>query len=91
MDTLSIQPPLSNIQSEMLKLFSTDIPEKELIEIKDIIALYLLNKARDKADAIWEEKGYTNEKFEQILNQNDNAFQNSLRHKRGSSFFIQKD
>ncbi len=75
----------------MLKLFSTDIPEKELIEIKDIIALYLLNKARDKTDAIWEEKGYTNEKFEQILNQNDNAFQNSLRHKRGSSFFIQKD
>ena len=69
MDTLSIQPPLSNIQSEMLKLFSTDIPEKELIEIKDIIALYLLNKARDKTDAIWEEKGYTNEKFEQILNQ----------------------
>ena len=53
----------------MLKLFSTDIPEKELIEIKNIIALYLLNKARDKADAIWEEKGYTNEKFEQILNQ----------------------
>jgi hypothetical protein len=68
MDTSSIQPPLSNIQSEMLKLFSTDIPEKELVEIKDMIARYLLDKARDKADAVWDDKGYSDEKLQQILN-----------------------
>ena len=68
MDTSSVQPPLSNIQSEMLKLFSTDIPEKELKEIKDIIARYLLDKARDKADAVWDNKGYSDEKLQQILN-----------------------
>ena len=68
MNTFSVQPPLSNVQSEMLKLFSADIPEKELIEIRDIIARYLLDKARDEADAIWDEKGYTSEKLEQILN-----------------------
>jgi len=64
MDTSSVQPPLSNIQSEMLKLFSTDIPEKELEEIKDIIARYLLDKARDKADALWDNKGYSDEKLQ---------------------------
>ena len=68
MDTSSIQPPLSNVQSEMLKLFSTDVPEKELIEIKDMIARYLLDKARDKADAAWDDKGYSDEKLRQILN-----------------------
>ena len=57
MDTSSVQPPLSNIQSEMLKLFSTDIPEKELEEIKDIIARYLPNKARDKTDTLRDNKG----------------------------------
>ena len=68
MDTSSIQPPLSNVQSEMLKLFSTDVPEKELIEIKDMISRYLLDKARDKADAAWDDKGYSDEKLRQILN-----------------------
>lgn len=68
MNTLPVQPPLSNIQSEMLKLFSADIPEKHLIEIRNMIARFLLDKARDKADAIWENKGYSDEKLEQILN-----------------------
>lgn len=63
MDAFPVQPPLSNVQSEMLKLFSTDIPEKELIEIKDMIARYLLDKARDKADAIWADKEYSDEKL----------------------------
>ncbi|MEO5650426.1 MAG: hypothetical protein ABIR03_10965 [Ginsengibacter sp.] len=68
MNTFSVQPPLSNIQSEMLKLFSADIPEKDLAEIRDMIARFLLDKARDKADAIWDSKGYTDGKLEQILN-----------------------
>lgn len=33
-----------------------------------MIARFLLDKARDKADAIWENKGYSDEKLEQILN-----------------------
>lgn len=68
MDTFPVHPPLSNIQSEMLKLFSADIPEKDLVEIRNMIARFLLNKARDKADSIWESKDYTDEKLEQILN-----------------------
>jgi hypothetical protein len=60
--------PLSNIQSELLKLFSVDIPDKHLGELKNIIAWFLLDKARDKADAIWDEKSYTDEKLLQILN-----------------------
>lgn len=64
----SIQPPLSNLQTELLKLFAADVPEKDLIEIKKMIARYLLEKARDKADAIWEERGYTDEKLQEMLN-----------------------
>ena len=67
----SIRPPLSNIQAELLRLFSADISDTHLSELKNIIARFLLDKARDKADAVWNEKGYTDEKLLHILN-NDN-------------------
>lgn len=63
----AIHPPLSNIQAELIKLFSAEMPECHLIELKRIIAKFLLDKTRDTADAIWDEKGYTEEIFQQIL------------------------
>lgn len=66
-NSVSIDPPLSNIQAELLKLFPSDIPDKHLAELKTIIAGFLLDKARDKADMIWDEKGYTDEELLQIL------------------------
>ncbi|MBX3254256.1 MAG: hypothetical protein KF862_08965 [Chitinophagaceae bacterium] len=67
MSNFSIQPPLSNVQEELLKLFSADIPESHLAELKSMIARFLLDKARDKADAVWNEKEYSDEKLKQIL------------------------
>ena len=63
----SVQPPLSNVQAELLKLFSAEIPENYLLELKKVMAKFLLDKARDKADAIWVEKGYTDDQLQQIL------------------------
>lgn len=63
----SVHPPLSNVQTELLKLFAADIPETHLMELKKMIAGFLLEKARDKADAIWDEKGYSDEKLIEIL------------------------
>jgi hypothetical protein len=31
------------------------------------MAKFLLDKARERADAVWNEKGYTDEKLQQIL------------------------
>jgi hypothetical protein len=67
MPNSSIHPPLSNVQAELLKLFSAEIPENHLLELKKVMAKFLLDKARDKADATWDEKGYTDEKLQQIL------------------------
>jgi hypothetical protein len=63
----SIHPPLSNVQAELLKLFSAEIPENHLMELKKVMAKFLLDKARDKADTTWDQKGYTDEKLQQIL------------------------
>ena len=67
MANFSLQPPLSNIQAELLKLFSAEIPESHLLELKKVMAKFLMDKARDKADAIWDQKGYSDEKLQQIL------------------------
>lgn len=67
MITPSLQPPLTNLQAEMLKLFATNVPEKDLTEIRNMIAHYLLEKTRDEADAIWDEKGYTDKRLKELL------------------------
>jgi hypothetical protein len=59
--------PLTNVQSELLKLFATGIPEDDLLELKKVMAKFLLDKARDKADAIYDSKGYSDEKLQELL------------------------
>jgi hypothetical protein len=67
MTSPSTHPPLSNVQAELLKLFSAEVPEIHLLELKKVMAKFLLDKARERADAVWNEKGYTDEKLQQIL------------------------
>jgi hypothetical protein len=62
-----VKPPLSNVQVELLRLFSSDIPDAELNELKLIMAEFLLKKARMKADAIWDQRNYSDEKLLEIL------------------------
>ena len=59
----AIKQPFSNIQLELLKLYSKDISESDLIQIKLLLAHYFAEKAMDEADQIWEEKNYTAEKI----------------------------
>ncbi|MGB3453432.1 MAG: hypothetical protein WBA59_06360 [Moheibacter sp.] len=66
MENLSVKPPLSNLQAELLKLFSMNLPEEELIDLKKVIAVFLLERARDKADAIWDEKQFNSDWLNQI-------------------------
>lgn len=67
MENLFVKPPLTNLQAELLKLFSMELPEEELMELKKIMADFLLKKTREKADAVWEEKGYSDEKLKKLL------------------------
>jgi hypothetical protein len=53
--------PLSNLQLELLKLYATNLPEEDLLSIKRLLARYFMKKAIQRADAIWDERGYTND------------------------------
>jgi predicted metal-binding transcription factor (methanogenesis marker protein 9) len=64
----AVQKPMSNIQLELLKVFSTNISDEEVLEIKQILAEYFMNKAINEADKIAKERGYTAETMREWLN-----------------------
>ncbi len=59
--------PFSNLQLELLKLYASNIPDADLLEIKRYLARFFMKKAISEADKIWDERGYTPELMSQIL------------------------
>ena len=58
---------LSNLQHELLKLFSMDVDENDLKSIKSLIANYFAQKAISEADRVWAEKNLTDEDAEVLV------------------------
>ena len=50
----------SNVQLELLKLYSTDISDSELEEVKQKLADFFAKKATEEADKLWDEKNMDN-------------------------------
>lgn len=73
---MSAAHPLSNLQQELLKLYSSDIPEADLLHIKRYLAKYFAFKAIGEADQIWDERGYSNETMNQWLNEDEAPYGN---------------
>jgi hypothetical protein len=63
-----IPQSINNLQVEILKLYSTNLNEEELQELKKLLAEYYAKKAVNEADNIWEKKKLSNEDMEQWLN-----------------------
>lgn len=59
-------PPLSNVQVELLKLYATGVSDETLLELKRTMAKFFLDRMRNNIDKIWEEKGYTDAQMQEI-------------------------
>lgn len=59
---------LSNVQLELLKLYSTNLSEKDILELKDVLARFYAEKSIELANNIWQQKGYTTQDMNSILN-----------------------
>ena len=64
---LKQQKPLSNIQLELLKIYAAGVSDQTLAELKNIIARFLMDKARNEAESIWKERDYSTEKIERLI------------------------
>ena len=59
---------LSNLQREILKIYSTDMSEEELNELKNLLAQNYAKKAIHEADMLWNEKSLSDVDMEKWLN-----------------------
>lgn len=63
-----LKQPLSNVQLEILKVFSHNLKNQELIELKDVIANFFAKRAINAANKVWDEQNWDNDKVNDLLN-----------------------
>jgi len=54
-----LNKPLTNLQLELLKIYSFNLKDQQLLEIKDILAKYFADKATEEMDKLWEENNWS--------------------------------
>ncbi len=52
---------LTNLQIELVKLFEYEVEDRQLLEIKDILARYFAAEATKEMDNLWQQNGWTND------------------------------
>jgi hypothetical protein len=68
---------LTNLQLEILKLFRYDLADKQLLEVKEILAQYFASAATKEMDKLWDNKSWNNELMEQWVNEHLRSNHNS--------------
>ena len=61
------QPPLTNLQVELLQLYSLKLSDNELLQVKEVLARYFAYRLRKHVDQLWQEIELTAEDTEQWL------------------------
>lgn len=61
------QNKITNLQRELVKVFSYEVSEEELKDIRDLLSNYFAEKATREMDRLWDERGWTNETMDKWL------------------------
>jgi hypothetical protein len=64
---------LSNLQLELLKIFSRNIPEEQLLKIKGILSRYFADKASAEFEKLAETRGWTAEIYQKWANEHNRS------------------
>lgn len=60
-------PSLTNVQLELLKVFSYQVSDEDLLELKDTLAKFFAEKAIQSANQAWDEQGWDDQKVDELL------------------------
>jgi hypothetical protein len=55
------QNKITNLQIELMKVFSYEVTEDELIDIKEMLSNYFSDKVTSEMDQLWDKKGWSQE------------------------------
>ncbi len=59
--------PFTNVQLELLKTFSHQLPDNELLELRKTLALFFAQRLVKQADEVWNNENWTNETIDNML------------------------
>lgn len=68
----TIDKPLTNLQLELLKLYSLDLSDQQLLDVKRVLAKYFADEASDEMDRLWDQKGWNNNTMDEWLTGEEN-------------------
>lgn len=66
---IELKLPLTNVQIELMKLYSTNLSEKELEELKNVLVQFYADKAIALANKLWDKRNLTDADMEAWLNE----------------------
>ncbi len=66
-----LDKPLTNLQLELLKLYSMELSEEQLKDVQRLLANYFAKQASDEMDRLWDERGWNEETMEAWLAEED--------------------
>ena len=58
---MQMNQPLTNLQLELLNVFSRPVPDEDLNAIKQLLSNYFAQKAARLADDVWQQEGLSEE------------------------------
>lgn len=64
-----VEDRITNLQKELMKIFSLELTEQELYEVRNMLAKYFADRASIEMDKLWKERGYTQETINEWLNE----------------------
>jgi len=67
---IAVKQPLSNVQVELMKIYSKNITEPELFKLKNLLAQFYAKKSIEYANKAWQEKELSNDIMDKWLNEN---------------------
>lgn len=68
-----LDKPLTNLQLELLKLYSMELSEEQLKDVQRLLANYFAKQASDEMDRLWEEQGWNEDTMEAWLADKDSS------------------
>ncbi len=63
-----IKQPLSNVQLELLKIFSHNLSDQDLLRLKKKLVQFFYEIATEEADKAWDNQGWDEDKVQELLN-----------------------
>lgn len=62
-----LKQPLSNVQLELLKTFSHQLSESEILDLREILARFFAQRAIQIANEVWDNNDWTDENVDRML------------------------